>query len=109
MLLCPLSRTMRATPAEVLTRLILRLRQLDQHGKVDARNDLDILLAQKGRSDVGRCAAEHVRQDQDAVIGPNSIEGVANHRRCGIDVVVPPDRDRRHSVNLANNHFSRVQ
>ena len=64
MALRPWSRISRATASRSDDRA--QARQLDQHRQVDAGDDLEAVLLEKGHAQVRRRAAEHVGQQQHA-------------------------------------------
>src|SRR5262245_21023778 len=79
--------------------------QLDHHRQIDPGDDFYLVLLQKGEGDVRRGAAEHIRQDQNALtlIGrPYRLFQFVVHL---INLVVPSDRYRDNMLaDLSDNH-----
>src|SRR5260221_8109507 len=70
-----------------ILRLLLHRRELHDHREVHSGQDLHATLFQKREADVARCSAEHVGKDDDAVVGSDPVEGLANLLACLVDSV----------------------
>src|SRR5947207_14901454 len=83
---------------------------LEQHRQADAGDCLDVLaLLREERRRIGRRAAEHVEQDQDAVAGPDRVRGVPQPVDEPFEAVARHQRDRRYLRQLAEHHVARFE
>ena len=76
---------------------LAKRRQFDQHRQVDAANDLDAAAVHDGNGEVGRRAAEHVGQQDDAAAVLNARDRAENVGAPLLHVVFGADRDRLES------------
>ena len=79
------------------------LRELDQHGQVDAGNDLDTGPAHHGDGEVAGRSSEHVGQQDDAIAAVDLGNARLDIGSVLLNVVVRADADRR-DVPLRTDH-----
>src|SRR5688572_28627291 len=84
------------------------MRELDKHRKVDARNDLDAIRLEKGKTQVRRRAAEHIRENQDAICALQPSNGGRNRFARNRRIVVPANRDGDKLRQIADDSLRRV-
>ena len=68
--------------------------ELDQHRQIYAGDHLDAAGLHHRDGQIGRCAAEHVGQDDHAIAGIGARDGVDNILAALLHVVVGADRNR---------------
>src|SRR6266581_3640478 len=73
--------------------LFANLGELDQHGKVDSGEHLHFRATHAGDREIGRCAAEHVGEDGDAVARVDTVDRLDDVASTQIRVVLGTDRD----------------
>ena len=74
-----------------------------------ATKDLDLVLVEECRRNVGRCAPKHIRQDQDAFGASHAFKRLFDHGGRHVDIIVPSQRNGRDVMDLTHNHFRRIQ
>lgn len=65
-----------------------------QHGKIDPGDDFDIAVVHDGDGKIGRCATEHIRQNNDAISIIDARNGVDDILPALIHVVFGTDTNR---------------
>jgi len=83
--------------------------QFEDHGQIDAGHDFDRRAAQKSAGEIGRRAAEHVRQHQHARALVDALDGFADLVTSDLNVIVPADGDSGDVMNVfVDDRFRRA-
>ena len=68
--------------------------ELHQHRKIDAGDDLHPIFLQECQADVRRCPAEHVGEDNHAIIGSDALQSFTDFFPRLVDTIGPFQSDR---------------
>ncbi len=82
--------------------------QLDQHRQVDAGDHLDAVVLEKRHAEVRRRAAEHVGQQQHALLAAHPLDRLRDLLPRVVHIVVPADRHRGELRQVADDHLGGV-
>ena len=73
---------------DLIDRRVLRRRErCDDRRQIDARNDPYFRVVEKVMSNIGRRGADEIREDQDAVVAPKTVDQLGGMRDARIDIV----------------------
>ncbi len=84
------------------------LASLTRIGKADAGDDFGLRFIHHRNGEVGRRAAEHVRQNDDAFTAVDALHGIQNFEPARFHIVVRADRDRLERRLRSDDMLERV-
>ena len=87
---------------------LTQARELDEHRQIDAGDHFDPIGFEKGHPEIRRRPAEHVREQQDALVAAHPLDRLRDVLSRIVDVVVPADRDGGELRQVADDHLGRV-
>ncbi len=74
---------------DLIDRRVLRRRErCDDRRQIDARNDPYFRVVEKVMSNIGRRGADEIREDQDAVVAPKTVDQLGGMRDARIDIEI---------------------
>src|SRR5262245_64238430 len=97
---CFLSLVSYAARDDVKCLVRLLVGQFENHGQIDAGHNLDRRAAQKSAGEIGRRAAEHVRQQQHTRALVDALNRLADLIASDLYVIVPPNGDGGDVMNV---------
>src|SRR5215831_19609174 len=97
---CFLSLVSDAARDDVQCLVRLLVGQFEDHGQIDAGHNLDRRAAQESAGEIGRRAAEHVRQHQHPSALVDALNRLAYLVASDLNVIVPPNGDGGDVMNV---------